>query len=62
MIRLVAVTICLGLQACAYDHYTANQICGGTPGCVSSFPNNGYGPIQAQAVAPDNTPFRGPNE
>lgn len=61
MIRILAVAMFLGLQGCAYDHFTANEVCGRSAGCVSSFPNTGNGPIQAQAVAPDNAGLRAPN-
>lgn len=53
MTKLTAVLLLAGLAACAADQYSANQICARTAGCVSSFANEGRGPIQAQAVAPD---------
>jgi len=62
MIRILAAIMFLGLPGCAYDHYTANQVCGASAGCVSNFPNNGYGPIHAQAVAPDNAGLRARNQ
>ncbi|WP_426166216.1 hypothetical protein [Sandarakinorhabdus sp. DWP1-3-1] len=55
MNRTTLLALCLGLGGCAYDHYAANQQCAQQAGCVSSFPDSGYGPIQAQAVAPDNS-------
>lgn len=42
------------LAACATDSYAGNQICARTSGCISSFSGPGYGPIHAQAVAPDS--------
>lgn len=53
MKTLALSAILLGLSACAADQYTANQACAGRAGCASSFANTGYGPIQAQVVAPD---------
>jgi hypothetical protein len=41
------------LGGCAYDYHAANADCLRVAGCVSSFPGTGYGPIHAQAVAPD---------
>ncbi len=61
MIRIVAVTLLLGLGGCVYNHYAGNQQCARTAGCVSSFPDSGYGPIQGQAVAPDNSGLRTPH-
>lgn len=60
MFRILAVTLCLGSGGCAYDHHAANQDCARNAGCVSSFPDSGYGPIQSQAVAPDNSGLRVP--
>ena len=52
MIKTLAVFGILALTGCATDAHTANQICARTAGCVFSFAGPGYGPIQAQAVAP----------
>ena len=55
MIRILVATVVLGLTGCmSPDAYSGNQICARTAGCVSSFSSAGYGPIQAQAVAPTN--------
>jgi hypothetical protein len=54
MTRVIAAMLLFGLTACvSTDQYSANQICARTAGCVSSFANPGYGPVHAQAVAPD---------
>lgn len=54
MIKIVAMLSLVGLTACvSTDQYSGNQICARTAGCVSSFGNSGYGPVHAQAVAPD---------
>ncbi len=56
MIKMLAMTGALALSACVSpDAYSGNQICARTAGCVSSFAGPGYGPIQAQAVAPQST-------
>lgn len=53
--RIMMITGLLALSAClSPDAHSANQLCTRTAGCVSSFANPGYGPIQAQAVAPAN--------
>ena len=53
MPRLILLASLVALPACvSTDAYTGNQICARTAGCVSSFADPGYGPIQAQAVAP----------
>ncbi|PZN95395.1 MAG: hypothetical protein DCF31_06660 [Alphaproteobacteria bacterium] len=62
MIRTGALVLLLGLGGCAYDHYAGNQQCAQQAGCVSSFPDSGYGPIQAQAVAPDNSAMSVPRD
>jgi outer membrane lipoprotein SlyB len=50
---ILTVLAIVPLAGCiATDSYAGNQICARTAGCVSSFSNPGYGPIQAQAVAP----------
>ena len=55
MIRVLAATGVFVLSGCVSpDAYSGNQICARTAGCVSSFSSAGYGPIQAQAVAPTN--------
>jgi len=49
----------LGLTGCATDQHAANINCLNRPGCVSGFGDVGYGPVHAQAVAPDSaTPLR----
>lgn len=53
MCQIILILAALTLTGCVSpDAYTGNQICARTAGCVSSFSNSGYGPIQAQAVAP----------
>lgn len=55
MTRTFGVMAILALTGCVGpDQYTANQTCARTAGCVSSFSNDGYGPVHAQAVAPDS--------
>ncbi|MFZ4690155.1 MAG: hypothetical protein ACOYLS_13015 [Polymorphobacter sp.] len=54
MTRVFAAATLIALTGCATDHYAGNQICARTAGCVSSFDNTGYGPVHAQAVAPDS--------
>ena len=54
MTRIFSIITLLALSGCAYDHYTGNQNCTQAAGCTSSFPNSGYGPVHAQAVAPDS--------
>lgn len=46
---LVAILPLLG-AACAYDQLAAVDRCGHTPGCVSSLPSSGKGPIQQRAI------------
>lgn len=60
--RILTAAALIGLGGCAYDQYTANGECARTAGCVSSFANHGYGPIQGQAVAPDNHGRRDPQQ
>jgi hypothetical protein len=50
----------LGFTGCATDQHAANIDCLGRAGCVSSFGNTGYGPVHAQAVAPDAATPRQP--
>lgn len=53
MIRILAAIGTLAVTGCVSpDTYAGNQLCARTAGCVSSFASPGYGPIQAQAVAP----------
>lgn len=52
---LVMMGLALALAGCA-SNYESNAQCVRTAGCVSSFPNSGYGPIHAQAVGPDAAP------
>lgn len=55
MIRILAAIGSFAVAGCVSpDAYSANQLCARTAGCVSSFASPGYGPIQAQAVAPAN--------
>ena len=54
MIRVLAIASMIALPACATNNYESAQICARTAGCTSSFPNSGYGPVHAQAVAPDS--------
>ena len=54
MIRLLAIASMIALPACATNNYESAQTCASTAGCTSSFPNSGYGPVHAQAVAPDS--------
>lgn len=55
MTKPLAMMVLLALTACVGpDQHTANQTCARTAGCVSSFSNAGYGPVHAQAVAPDS--------
>lgn len=57
MIRFVLVlsAVAVAVTGCvAPDAYAGNQLCARTAGCVSSFANPGYGPIQAQAVSPQS--------
>jgi hypothetical protein len=51
MQRLVIIVFACGLSACA-SNLEANEQCVRLGGCVSSFPNSGYGPLHAQAVGP----------
>jgi hypothetical protein len=51
MQRLVIIAFALVLSACA-NNLEANAQCLQLGGCVSSFPNSGYGPLHAQAVGP----------
>jgi outer membrane lipoprotein SlyB len=54
MIRIFALTLLASLAGCvSADQYSANINCARQAGCVSSFANTGYGPVHAQAVAPD---------
>lgn len=46
--------VLLTLSACVADQQAANQICAGSAGSVSRFGDTGYGPVHAQAVAPDS--------
>jgi hypothetical protein len=50
----------LGLAGCATDQHAANINCLSQPGCVSGFGDTGYGPVHAQAVAPDSATPRQP--
>ena len=55
MPKILAATGIIALAGCVSpDAYSGNQLCARTAGCVSSFASPGYGPIQAQAVAPVN--------
>ncbi len=38
--------------ACAYDQLAAVDRCAHAPGCVSSLPSSGTGPIQQRAIEP----------
>ena len=58
--RMFTAAALIALNGCTYDQFAANRECAHTPGCVSSFPGHGYGPIQGQAVAPDNHGLRNP--
>jgi hypothetical protein len=51
MQRLVIIAIAFALSGCA-SSLEANAQCVRLGGCVSSFPNSGYGPIHAQAAGP----------
>ena len=51
MQRLVTIAIAFALSACA-SNLEANAQCVRLGGCVSSFPNSGYGPVHAQATGP----------
>lgn len=54
MTRTIALLLLLGTTACvSADQYNGNINCAQQAGCVSSFTNSGYGPVHAQAVAPD---------
>ncbi|MBC7521416.1 MAG: hypothetical protein H7268_10050 [Sandarakinorhabdus sp.] len=58
MIKILAAVLLLAMTGCATnEQQSANEACAHTAGCVSSFGNSGYGPVHAQAVAPDS---RGP--
>lgn len=53
MLKFIILPCLIALPACvSTDAYTGNQMCTAKAGCVSSFADHGYGPIQAQAVAP----------
>ncbi len=54
MTRILAIAAMVTLSACATNNYEASQTCARTAGCTSSFSNSGYGPVHAQAVAPDS--------
>lgn len=54
--RLPMLALVLLLSACAHDMHQAARDCAARTGCVSSFPERGYGPIQQQAVAPEGVP------
>lgn len=51
MQRFVIIAIAFALSACA-SNLEANAQCVRLGGCVSSFPNSGYGPVHAQAAGP----------
>ena len=54
MIRTIALLSLFGMTACvSADQYSGNINCAQQAGCVSSFAKHGYGPVHAQAVAPD---------
>jgi hypothetical protein len=50
----------MALTGCATDQHAANINCLNRPGCVSGFGDTGYGPVHAQAVAPDSATPRQP--
>ena len=55
MIKTLAAIMLLATTGCvSSDQQSANQACAQTAGCVSSFSNSGYGPVHAQAAAPDS--------
>ena len=57
--RYLPLALPVILTACAHDQYQAAADCAHRAGCVSSFESSGYGPVHAQAVAPDSpTPLR----
>ena len=58
MIKLINSAAMLALAGCATDNNTASQECARTAGCVSSFTNTGYGPIQEQAIQAAPSPSR----
>ena len=51
---LLPLGVALMLAGCATD-YEASAACARERGCAPGFPRQGYGPIQAQAVAPDDS-------
>ena len=56
MLKCLLGVSALAVAGCVSpDAYAGNQLCARTAGCVSSFASPGYGPIQAQAVAPQST-------
>jgi hypothetical protein len=53
--RLLIIALAVAVSACA-SNLESNAQCVRLGGCVSSFPNSGYGPIHAQAVGPETPP------
>lgn len=54
--RFLILGLVLLTPACARDMHQAARDCAARSGCVSSFPERGYGPIHQQAVAPEGVP------
>jgi hypothetical protein len=52
--NLLLAGLAISLAGCATDQHAANIACAQRAGCVSSFGDSGYGPVHAQAVAPDS--------
>lgn len=50
----ILIGLFMSVSGCVTDQHADNIACAQRPGCVSSFGDTGYGPVHAQAVAPDN--------
>lgn len=56
MLKLFGTVVLLGVSGCASNSHEGNIACVQSRGCVSSFPASSYGPVHAQAVAPNSAP------